>query len=102
VSGSTSSAYLFSNNEKYKGMKNIANTLKVALIVTLFTGWGLVAMAQGPPPPPGGGPNNGHGATGDQPAGGGAPIGSAVALMVGLFGAYGAKKVWDGRKKLDE
>jgi hypothetical protein len=81
-------------------MKNIANSLKVALIVTLFTGWGLVAMAQGPPPPPGGG----HGGNTNQPAGpgGGAPIGSAVALMLGLFGAYGAKKVWDSRKKLDE
>lgn len=81
-------------------MKNIANTLKVALIVTLFTGWGLVAMAQGPPPPPGGG----HGQNTNQPAGpgGGAPIGTAVTLMLGLFGAYGAKKAWDNRKKLDE
>ena len=80
-------------------MKNILNIVKVSLIITLFTGWGLVAMAQGPPPPPGGG----HGQTGNQsPAGGGAPIGSAVALMVGLFGAYGAKKVWANRKKLDE
>ena len=81
-------------------MKNIINIVKVSLIITLFTGWGLVAMAQGPPPPPGD-----HGQGTNQPAGpagGGAPIGSAVALMVGLFGAYGAKKVWDNRKKLDE
>ena len=81
-------------------MKNIANIVKVSLIITLFTGWGLVAMAQGPggpPPPPGD-----HGQSTNQQAGGGAPIGTAVTLMIGLFGAYGARKAWDNRKRLDE
>ena len=81
-------------------MKNIINILKISLIITLFTGWGLMAMAQGPgvpPPPPGG-----HGQSTNQQAGGGAPIGTAVTLMIGLFGAYGAKKAWDNRKRLDE
>ena len=83
-------------------MKNRALLLKISLIAALFMGWSLLATAQGPggPPPP---PAE-HGVSSNQPAGagGGAPIGSAVTLMLGLFGAYGAKKAWDNRKKLDE
>ena len=80
-------------------MKNITILLKTLLVAALFMGWSLLAMAQGPPPPPGD-----HGQSTNQPAGpgGGAPIGTAVTLMLGLFGAYGAKKAWDNRKKLDE
>jgi hypothetical protein len=79
-------------------MKNIIKIFIVALTLALFTGFGIQAMAQGPPPPP---PSD-HGEITDQPAGGGAPIGSAVTLMLGLFAAYGAKKAWDARQKLDE
>jgi hypothetical protein len=32
----------------------------------------------------------------------GAPIGTGLALMTGLFAAFGAKKAWDARKKLEE
>jgi hypothetical protein len=32
----------------------------------------------------------------------GAPIGTGIALMTGLFVAFGAKKAWDARKKLEE
>ncbi|GAB1405230.1 hypothetical protein MASR1M74_24100 [Lentimicrobium sp.] len=83
-------------------MKNVIKLMKLSLILTLFAGWSLTAMAQGGPPPPP--PSGGHGSTGNQPAGpgGGAPIGTAVTLMLGLFGAYGAKKAWDNRKRLDE
>ena len=72
-------------------MKNIAKLTKVILILTLFLGWGLVAMAQGPPPPPGGGhgsPNN------EGPAGGGAPIGGGIAILLSLGAAWGGKKVY--------
>ncbi len=50
------------------------------------------AIAQGPPLPPGHGENN------DVPA----PIGSGIAVLLMLAGAYGAKKVYDARKKLSE
>lgn len=81
-------------------MKNIFKITRMSLILAMFVCWIPLSNAQGPPPPPGGE----HGQSGNQPAGpgGGAPIGTAVTLMIGLFGAYGAKKVWDGRKRLDE
>lgn len=81
-------------------MKKLVKKLSVALIIALFAGISHTAIAQGPPPPPGGG----HGHTTNQPPsnGGGAPIGTAVTLMVTLFGAYGVKKVWDNRKRMEE
>ena len=70
-------------------MKNITKLTKATLILALFFGWNLVAMAQGPPPPPAGG----HGQSGNQP-GGGAPIGSGIALLLSLGAAWGGKKVY--------
>ena len=78
-------------------MKNRIKQFSIALLLTLFMGLNLTVFAQGPPPPPGD-----HGATGNQAPANGAPIGTAVTLMLSLFGAYGAKKAWDSRKKLDE
>ncbi len=50
-----------------------------------------------PPPPPPGGPGS------DTPIGGGpAPIGSGIIMLVSMGAAYGAKKVFDARKKLEE
>lgn len=80
-------------------MKKTVKILSVTLMLALFAGFSTSVFAQGPPPPP---PSGGHGQTTNQPAGGGAPIGSAVTLMLGLFAAYGAKKAWDARQKLDE
>lgn len=51
-------------------------------------------MAQDPPPPP----DSGHGQNGDQDAGGGAPIGSSLLLLLGMGAAYGGKKVYDMKK----
>ena len=51
-------------------------------------------MAQVPPPPP-----SSHGLDGNQPAGGGAPIGSGIAILLSLGAAYGGKKVYDFHKK---
>ena len=47
------------------------------------------AFSQGPPPPPG------FGEPEDQPA----PIGSGLGILLALGAAYGAKKVFDARKK---
>lgn len=76
-------------------MKRKINHLMITLAMLLFVGLG-VSVAQGPPPPPSGG----HGLPGNQTNG--APIGTGIALMTGLFAAYGAKKAWDARKKLEE
>ena len=76
-------------------MKNIAKQTKVTLMLTLFMGWSMVAMAQGPPPPPGGG----HGQSGNQPANGGnAPIGGGIAILLSLGAAWGGKKVYQAYK----
>ena len=72
---------------------------KLIFLLFLLMGFSITILAQGPPPPPGD-----HGQNTNQPAGpgGSAPIGSAITLMLGLFGAYGFKKAWDKREKLNE
>jgi hypothetical protein len=79
-------------------MKDIAKFVKVTLILTLFLGWGLLAMAQGPPPPPGG-----HGATTNQAPdnGGTAPIGSGIAILLTLGAAWGGRKVYQAYKGVE-
>ncbi|MDY0078151.1 MAG: hypothetical protein RBR87_12855 [Bacteroidales bacterium] len=80
-----------------KMMKKIMNLTKLTLILTLFMGWSLVAMAQAPPPPPPGG----HGQGGNQPAGsgGGAPIGGGLVILLSLGAAYGGRKAYQAFKK---
>jgi len=74
-------------------------TLVKILFLALFTLNAILLFSQGAPPPP---PSE-HGQTGKQPAnGGGAPIGSGVGILLALGAAYGGKKVWDYRKKLEE
>ena len=77
-------------------MKNITKLTKTTLILALFLGWNLVAMAQGGPPPP---PGGGHGQGGNQNPGGGAPIGSGIALLLSLGAAWGGKKVYSAFKE---
>lgn len=77
-------------------MKRNINLIVFTLAMLLFVGLN-VSIAQGPPPPP---PSE-HGQSGNQEPKG-APIGTGIALMSGLFAAYGAKKAWDARKKLEE
>ena len=72
-------------------MKNIAKLIKFIPILVLFIGWNLTAMAQGGSPPP---PPDDHGVKTDQPSGGGAPIGSGIAILLSLGAAYGGKKVY--------
>ena len=57
----------------------------------------LEAASSSPPPPPPGGP-----APGDIPIGGSAPVGSGLVLLLSMGAAYGAKKLYDARKKLEE
>lgn len=80
-------------------MKKTIKILFVTLMLALFAGFSTSVFAQGTPPPP---PSGGHGQNTNQPAGGNAPLGSAVALMLGLSAAYGARKAWNAREKLDE
>ena len=65
------------------------------LFLTLFTLNAILLFAQGAPPPP----PDGHGSTTNEDPGGGAPIGSGVAILLTLGTAYGGKKVWDYRKR---
>jgi hypothetical protein len=71
------------------------STIK-SLILAAFLTFSVNALfAQGPPPPPAGG----HGSGGNQPAGGGAPIEGGVGILLALGAAYGARKVYQLRKK---
>jgi len=46
------------------------------------------------------GQNSGGGSVGGNPiGGGGAPIGSGIALMLAFGAGYGAKRIYDARKK---
>ena len=47
------------------------------------------------PPDPGGGPGGG-----DQPVGGGSPIGGGLIVLAAMGAAYGSKKLYDARKRL--
>lgn len=79
-------------------MKSIVKLTKITLILTLFMGWSLVAMAQGPPPPPSGG----HGSETNGDPGGPAPIGGGIAILLSLGAAYGGRKVykyWQSQKE---
>lgn len=60
----------------------------------------LFSIAQ--PQPGQQGPGGTGGDVGGGPIGGGAPIGSGMVLLISLGAGYGAKKVYDARKKLME
>jgi len=75
--------------------KAIFNLIITGLFITLPV---IIASASAPPPPP---PPDDPG-TGEQPIGGGAPIGSGLIMLISMGAAYGAKKVFDARKRLEE
>ncbi len=52
--------------------------------------------AQTPPPPNGGQTPEESGST---PVGGGAPIGSGIAILLALGAGYGGKKIYDYKKR---
>jgi hypothetical protein len=55
-------------------------------------------LADGGPPPPPGDPSTGDGPVG----GGGAPIGSGIAILLTLGAAYGGRKVYQYWKSQNE
>ena len=75
-------------------MKKIVLKSKIrAFFTVLFFAALFVAVAQEPPPPP-----DTHGSTEDAPAGGGAPIGSGLIVLLSLGAAYGGRKIYDWKK----
>lgn len=76
-------------------MKKHFKILKTLIALTLFFSLQTVSFSQPPPPV-----EQGHGLSGDQPPGGGAPIGEGMYILFGLAGLYGGKKIYDHRKSL--
>jgi len=64
---------------------------KSILKITMIAAFSLISLGLFADPP---GMPGSHGATGDQaPPGGGAPIGSGIAMLVALGSAYGVFKL---------
>ena len=75
-------------------MKTKFKILTITLLIAGVTMISSNIFAQTDPPPP----PSGHGESGNQPPGGGAPIGSGLFILIGLGTAYGAKKLF-GKKE---
>jgi hypothetical protein len=74
--------------------KAILNLILIGLLIIVPV---IIVSASAPPPPP---PAPGGG---DTPIGGGpAPIGTGLVMLLSMGAAYGAKKVYNARKKLEE
>ncbi len=71
----------------------ILRTLVITAFLLIVNG----LLAQVPPPPPAD-----HGGSGNAPAGGGAPIGSGIGILLALGAAYGGRKVYKAFKNQDE
>ena len=76
-------------------MKNIYKKIAIGFIFGLLFGISAITVAQPAPLPP-----SNHGQNGNQ--GGTAPIGSGLVILLGMGAAYGGKKLFDARKKLEE
>jgi len=75
--------------------KAIFNLIITGLLIVVPV---IIASASAPPPPPP--PPGGSG--GQAPIGGSAPIGSGLVILISMGAAYGAKKVFNARKRLEE
>ena len=76
--------------------KTIINLVITGLLIIVPVIITCASAPPPPPPPPGGGGN-------PNPIGGGpAPIGSGVIMLISMGAAYGAKKVYNARKRLEE
>jgi hypothetical protein len=78
--------------------------MKKAILNLIITGLflivpAIIASASAPPPPP---PPPGGGGTPNPIGGGTAPIGSGLVMLISMGAAYGAKKVYNARKRLEE
>ena len=78
--------------------KIIVNMLK-AFVIVLMVSIAYTVEAQ-PPPPPGGATGTGNNNGNSQ--GGNAPIGSGLFILLGLGAAYGGRKIYNLRNKLEE
>jgi len=78
------------------------NALTKIIFVSLFTFCSMGLLAQAPPPPNGNNAPDGDNTVVGGDSGGGAPIGSGLTILLTLGAAYGGKKVWDFRRKLEE
>ena len=67
------------------------NLKKFLITCSLIFIIGLLAHSQPPPPR--------HGENDDQRP---APIGNGLAILIGLGAIYGAKKIYDARKRLND
>jgi hypothetical protein len=76
-------------------MKYSYRFLSIAGVVLFLLAASLQGFSQNgdPPPPPGE-----HGQTGNQPPGGGAPIGSGLLVLAMMGAGYGAVKYYNRRK----
>ncbi len=77
-------------------MKTVKKIIGLAILILFFAPLTQVLAQGGPPPPPPGD------TTGDTPIGGAAPIGTGLVILSTLGLAYGGKKVYDARQKLEE
>jgi len=75
-------------------MKTLIKLSITLITITLLT---INFSSAQTPPPPNGGDTPGEG--NNTPVGGGAPIGGGLLILVALGAGYGAKKVYDYRKR---
>ena len=76
-------------------MKKSLKLFAISLLVAGATLMSSNINAQTDPPPP----PEGHGEAGNQPPGGGAPIGGGLFILLGLGAVYGAKKIFLKKKE---
>lgn len=83
-------------------INKVLNGRKLIIVLSIIAVSALttnIAFAQAPPPPPPDG--GGFGGNNNQP-GGGAPIGSGIGTLLILGAAYGIRKVYQFRSKIEE
>lgn len=81
-------------SEKIRYMKQLI--VKVIFVAALVMSAGSV-MAQVPPPPP-----SGHGAGGNQPAGGTGSLTGGIGILLALGAAYGGRKIYKMKQQQEE
>jgi len=82
-------------------MRNIITNGKKLLVVLMFSGLTFGGFAQTDPPPPPGGGGTSNTNTVDNQLGGKAHIGGGVLILLTLALAYGGKRFYDLRKKVE-
>lgn len=71
--------------------------MKKIILLTVFAAISSFALFTQTPPPPPDNPSNG----GNDPVGGGAPVGSGIVILITMSAGYGAKKMYDFMNKLE-